>query len=71
MNLKMKMGDAKKMEREGFTIMHIEWFTKESGYSIIHHIDLKEKNPDCSHVLIAPNKRWTDYNSVSSLILSN
>ena len=68
--MKITMNEAKKMLREGYTIMHIQWFTQDSGYGILYNTDLQQQYPDCSHVLVAPNKRWADTNSVAALILS-
>ena len=67
--MKMKMDDAKKMERDGFYLIHIDHFTERTGYSIIHDVDLMKKHPDCSHALITPGKRWRDYNAIAALIL--
>ena len=67
---KITMEVALKMEKSGFVIMHVDWFTYETGYSIIHNIDLRAENPDCSHVLIDPVKRWRQAGAVAALILS-
>ena len=66
---KIQMSEAKKMEREGFQIFHIGWFTVGSGYGIIHKDDLMKKNPDCSHALVSPNTRWLATGAVAALIL--
>ena len=66
---KVTMRDAKKMERDGFTVMHIDWFSEQRGYTIIHGIDLQSEHPDCTHVLINPNKSWSDTNAIAALIL--
>ena len=68
---KIRMNEAKKMEREGFQIFHIGWFTVGSGYGIIHKDDLMEKNPDCSHVLLSPGGRWIEKKAVAALILKD
>ena len=67
---KMDMKEAKKMLGQGYAIMHIQWFSENSGYQILHKVDLEKKHPDCSHVLVSPNKHWTDANSVAALILT-
>ena len=64
------MEDAKKMEREGFVIFHIGWFSIKSGYGVLHGQDLEQKHPDCSHALLSPGKRWSDTNAVAALILA-
>ena len=66
---KIRMEDAKKMEKQGFSIFHIAWFSADSGYGILHSEDLEKKYPDCSHALVSPNMRWLEKNSVAVVIL--
>lgn len=68
---KMSMSEAKKMLREGYWIMHISWFSEKTGWGILHNVDLEKENPDCSHALIAPCKKWREPNAVAALILDN
>lgn len=68
---KIKMSEAKKMEREGYNIMHIDWFDNTGSFYLLQKIDLQKKYPDCSHVLISPNKLWADNNAIAALILDD
>lgn len=52
-------------------IMHIDWFTKDTGYSIICGVDLQAENPDCSDVLVGDGRRWREPGSVVALVLKD
>ena len=69
---KITMSEAQKMLRSRDTpvyMMHIDWFTKRTGYSIICDVDLEAENPDCSDVLVDASKRWREPGSVVALVL--
>ena len=68
---KISMSEAQKMikVRDPFVhLMHIEWFTPQTGYSIIHGVNLEAENPDCSHVLVDGRTRWREGNVVALVL---
>ena len=71
---KITMDEAQKMLRSRDTpvsIMHIDWFTKETGYSIICDVDLQAEHPDCSDVLVRDGRRWREPGSIVALVLKD
>lgn len=67
---KITMSEAKKMCRGGeFYMMHIEWFTPDTGYSHLHGVDLRQENPDCSNVIVKGVGHWREHDSVVALVL--
>ena len=71
---KITMSEAQKMLRSRDTpvsMMHIDWFTKDTGYSIICGVDLSAENPDCSDVLVRDDRRWREHGSVVALVLKD
>ena len=62
---KMTMAQARKLAREGYHIMHIEWFDTEKGYK---GENLCQKYPDCSHVLLNRVFVWQAPNAVFAVI---
>ena len=63
---KMSMAEARKLAREGYHIMHIEWFDTEKGYK---GQNLSAEYPDCSHVLLNRVFRWQAPDAVFAVIL--
>lgn len=66
------MSEAQKMlssRDDVVNIMHINWFTKRTGYSIICGVDLEAEHPDCSEVLVDGRKPWRENGAVVALIL--
>ena len=51
---KITYKEAKKMEKYGFVMMHIDWFSPSSGI----RYDWQSLYPDCSHILINENNNW-------------
>ena len=67
---KISMSEAKKLELQGFSILHIGWFTPQGGFSLISKdLDLQSKYPDCSHVLMAPDRKFYDTDCIDAMIL--
>ena len=67
---KITMGEASKMCRGGeFYLMHIEWFTPDTGYSHMHGVDLKQDNPDCSNAVVKADANWREADTVVALVL--
>lgn len=66
---KISMSEAKKLSTKNYHIMHIEWFSENSGYKILFNKDLEKEYPDCSHVLLLPNTKWLQSNNIFALIL--
>ena len=55
---KFSMDDAMKIVRGGgYYMMHISWFTPETGYQFGN---LEQKSPECAYVLLInePNIHW-------------
>lgn len=70
---KISMSEAQKMvksKEQVFYLMHINWFTPRTGYSIIHGVDLEQENPDCSYVVVYGRVRWREANSIAALVLT-
>ena len=51
-------------------LMHICWFTRETGYSIINDVDLEQENSDCDHALVREDLGWRQPGSVVALVLA-
>ena len=71
---KIRMSEAEKMlgihgNGTRFHLMHIEWFTKRTGYGYLHVCDLEDENPDCSHVVVDGNRHWREAGTVAALVL--
>ena len=72
---KITMNEAKKMcrpqvgNRNNFYLMHIEWFTPNTGYSHVHGIDLAQDHPDCSNVVVDERQRWREAGAVVAVVL--
>ena len=53
---KISAKSALKLRKQGYWIMHIEWFSERlKGYQFG---DLDEEYPECSHVVVCGDKHW-------------
>ena len=74
---KITMNEASKMCRpqvgsQGlFHLMHIEWFTANTGYSHVHGMDLAQDYPDCSNVVVNGKLHWRESGAVVAVVLDN
>lgn len=54
----------------GFHIMHISWFTPQTGFSDMNSgLNLEEQFDDCDFVMTTMALRWRDANSIVAVIL--
>ena len=74
---KITMDEAMKMcrpqvgNRNNFYLMHIGWFTADTGYSHVHGMDLAQDHPDCSNVLVDGIRRWREAGAVVAVVLDS
>ena len=74
---KITMDEASKMcrpqvgSRGYFHLMHIEWFTSDTGYSHVHGVDLAQDHPDCSNVVVNGELHWRESGAVVAVVLDS